>query len=102
MVDPAGSNGGVPEVDERIAAVVECAGGGAGGDGFAGSDFSGDHPERPFLDAPSDAGNGFVVAGRAVQHLWSEIAAERHPGESVVGLQHFDAHRAPPVIGSCS
>ena len=98
VVDPAGSDGGVAEVDQRVAAAVERAGGSTCGDGFAGADFAGDDAEGSFLDAPSDPGDGFVVACGAVQHLRCEVAAERHAGESVVGLQQLDAHRAPPAV----
>ena len=41
-------------------------------------------------DAPGDAGDGFVVGGVAVQHAGGQVAAERHPGEPVVGLELVD------------
>ena len=45
------------------------------------------------MDAPGDAGDGFAVAGCAVQHLGCEVTTEGHAGEAVVGLENFDAHK---------
>ena len=59
---------------------------GADGDGLPGTDLTGDHPEGAFGDAPADPGDGFAVAGVAVQHLRGKVAAERGAAEPVVGL----------------
>src|SRR5207247_10613831 len=65
---------------------------GADRDGFAGADLAGDDAEGVLVDAPGDAGDGFGVAGVAVQHAGGEVTAEGGAGEAVVGLQPFD-HR---------
>ena len=82
----ADADGGVGQVDDDVAAGVEGCGGGADGDGLAGADLAGDHAEGVLVDAPADPGDGFGVSAGAVQHRRGEASAERHPGESVVGL----------------
>jgi hypothetical protein len=94
-VEAAGADGGVAEVDDRVAGRVEIRGRGSGGDGLAGADLTGDHGEGAFGDAPGDAGDGFAVAGGAVQHLGGEVSPEGHGGEAVVGLEDVDAHGVP-------
>ena len=66
--------------------------GGAQGHGFAGADFAGDDAEGVLADAPADPGGGLGVGAVAVQHARGQVAAERHLGESVVGLEFLDAH----------
>jgi hypothetical protein len=92
VVDAADSDGGVREVDDRVAAGVEYGQRGADGDGFPGADLAGNHPDTTFSDAPTDTGNSFAVGGVAVQHPWREIAPERHAGQAVEPLQTVD-HR---------
>ena len=92
VVDAAGADGGVAEVDDGVAGGVEGGQGGADGDGLAGADLAGDDAEGLFGDAPGDPGDGFGVGGVAVQHAGGEVAAERHPGEAVEALQLVDAH----------
>ena len=99
VVDAAGADGGVAEVDDGVPGGVQGGEGGADGDGFAGADFAGDDAEGVFGDAPGDPGDGFGVAGVAVQHAGGEVAAERHAGEAVEALQLVD-HACSPV-GSC-
>jgi hypothetical protein len=67
--------------------VVEGGGGGADGDGLAGADLAGDHPDGVLLDAPADPGDRFGVPVVAVQHRRGEASAERHSGETPMGLQ---------------
>jgi excisionase family DNA binding protein len=54
------------------------------------TDFACDHADGALADAPGDAGDGFVVGGVAVEHAGGQVAAERHAGESVVGLELVD------------
>jgi hypothetical protein len=94
-VDASCADRGVAQVDDGVARGVEIAEGGAHGDGFAGADFSGDHPDGGFVDAPGDPGDSFGVAGVAVQHGGGQVFAERGAGESPMGAQAADAaHRA--------
>jgi len=100
VVEATGADGGVAEVDDRAAGLVQLGEGGADGDGFAGTDLAGDHAEGAFGDAPADAGDGFGVCAVPVQHLRGERPAERCLGEPVVGLQlvdHTDASPSVPV-----
>ena len=62
------------------------------GDGLAGADLAGDHADGVLVHAPGDPGDGFAVAGVAVQHRRGQAPPERHPGETVMRLQPFDAH----------
>jgi hypothetical protein len=78
----AHADGGVGQVDDDVAGRVQGGRRGADGHGFAGSDFAGDDPDRALVHAPGDPGNGFAVAGVAVQHRRCQVASERHPGES--------------------
>ena len=77
-----------------MAGGVEAGEGGAQGHGFASADFAGDHAEGVLADAPADPGGCLGVGGVAVQHDRREVAAERHLGEPVVGLEFLDAHRS--------
>ena len=96
---PRTPDGGVGQVDDEVAGLVEAGQGGAGGDGLADADFAGDHAEGFLGHAPGDAGDGFAVGGVAVQHAGCEAAAERHPGESVEALQFADAHSSSWPLG---
>ena len=87
VVDAADPDGGVGQVDDGVAGGVQAGQCGADGDGLAGADLAGDHADAAFADAPGDAGDGLVVGGVAVQHARGQVAAERHAGEPVVGLQ---------------
>ena len=103
VVDAAHADGGVAQVDEGVAGGVEAGEGGAQGHGFAGADFAGDHAEGVLADAPADPGGCLGVGGVAVQHARRQVTAERHLGESVVGLEFLDAHwfsrvGASPVV----
>jgi hypothetical protein len=69
---------------------------GADGDGLAGADFPGDHPDGVLIHAPGDPGDRFGVSGVSVQHRWGKSPAERHAGETVIRLQAFDAHADAP------
>jgi hypothetical protein len=73
-----------------VAGGVQAGQGGAGGDGLADADLAGEHTQGVLVDAPGDAGDRFGVGGVAVQHLGGKLAAERHPGEPVGGLQTLD------------
>ena len=99
VVDAAGADGGVAEVDDGVAGGVQGGEGGADGDGFAGADFAGDDAEGVFGDAPGDPGDGFGVAGVAVQHAGGEVAAERHAGEAVGPCRRCRSSRVP--LGLC-
>src|SRR5450755_2580069 len=92
VVDAADADGGVAEVDEGVAGGVEAGEGGAQGHGLAGADFPGDHAEGVLADAPADPGGCLGVRAVTVQHAGRQVAAERHPGETVVGLEFPDAH----------
>jgi hypothetical protein len=92
VVDAAGADGRVAELDDGVSGGVECGQGGADGDGFAGADLTGDHAEGVLVDAPADPGDGLGVCGVPVQHAGSQVASERRFGEPVEGLQLLDAH----------
>ena len=94
VVEPARADGGVAQVDDGVPGWVQPGQRGADGDGLPGTDLTGDHPEGAFGDAPADPGDGFAVAGVAVQHLRGEVAAERGAAEPVVGLEPVDGHDA--------
>ena len=64
-----------------------------GGDGLADADLAGEHAEGLVGDAPGDAGGSLAVGGVPVQHAGCQVAAGRHAGEPVVGLQAVD-HRS--------
>ena len=91
-VEAAGADGRVRQVDHGVAGRVEFGEGGAERDGFPGADFTGDHAERGFVDAPADPGDRFGVPGVAVQHPGCEVTAERGAGETVEGAQLVQAH----------
>jgi hypothetical protein len=88
----ADSDGRVGQVDHHVPGGFQGCGRGPDGHGFARADFAGDHAEGVLVDAPSDPGDGFGVPVVAVQHRRGEVSAERHPGETPVGLQTVDAH----------
>ena len=62
------------------------------GDGLAGADLAGDHPDGVLVHAPGDPGDRFAVAGVAVQHRRGQVPPERHPGETVMRLQALNTH----------
>lgn len=64
--------------------------------GLAGADFTGDDPDGVLIDTPGDPGDGFAVAGVAVQHGRGQTTPEGHPGEPVILLQPFDTHAETP------
>ena len=99
VVDAADADGGVAQVDEGVPGGVQAGEGGAQGHGLAGADFAGDHAEGVLADAPADPGGGLGVGGVAVQHARRQVAAERHLGEPVVGLEFLDAHWASWASG---
>jgi hypothetical protein len=93
-VEAPGADGGVAEVDDGVAGGVEGGGGGPGGDRFPRANFTSDHAQGAFADAPGDAGDRFAVPGRAVQHARGQVPPEGRAGEAVVGLDDVDAHWA--------
>ncbi len=101
VVDAAGADGGVAEVDDGVPGRVEGGQRGADGDGFAGADFAGDDAEAVFGHAPGDPGDGLVVGVVAVQHAGGEVTTERHPGQAVVDLQTLDGHGASFGSAGC-
>jgi hypothetical protein len=96
LVDASGADGGVGNVDEVVTGTVDAVESGAGGHGLADADFAGDHGDAAGVDAVRDAGGGLGVVGVAVQHTGGEVAAERHAGESVEGLDSVQ-HGVAPV-----
>ena len=98
VVEAAGADGGVAEVDDGVPGGVEGGEGGADGDGFAGADFAGDDAEGAFGDAPADPGDGFGVGAVAVQHAAGPGRGRTGSGEAVVGLQLLDHARH---LGRC-
>ncbi len=76
MVDTAHPDGGVGKIDDGVAAGIQGRQRGAHGDGLAGADLAGDHPDAAVGDTPADAGDRLVVGGMAVQHGRGQIAAE--------------------------
>lgn len=102
MQHAADPDRGVGQVDDDVAGGVQGGGGGPDGDGFAGADFSGDDADGVLVDTPGDAGDGFAVAGVAMQHGWCRATPEGHPGESAILLQPFDTHAGTPSWSSRS
>ena len=90
LVQAADADHGVGQVDDGVPGGVQAGQDGADRGGLAGPDFACDDADRAFADAPGDAGDGLVVGGVAVQHARGQVAAERHPGEPVVGLELVD------------
>jgi hypothetical protein len=87
VVDAPNSDGGVGQVDDAVPGGVQCGERGADGDGFPGADFPGDHADAALGDAPADAGDGFAVAGVAVQHSGCQVPTEGGVGEPEESLQ---------------
>ncbi|GAB90137.1 hypothetical protein GORHZ_085_00040 [Gordonia rhizosphera NBRC 16068] len=83
---PANPDRRVGQVDDDMAGWVQRGCRGADRDGLARTDLTGDHPDRVLIHAPGDAGDRFGVTGVAVQHRRCEVAAERHPSETVMCL----------------
>jgi hypothetical protein len=50
-----------------VSGEVQGGGGGADGDGLAGTDLTGDHTQGVLVDAPGDAGHRLGVSAMAVQ-----------------------------------
>jgi len=65
---------------------VQGGGGGADGDGLAGTDLAGDHTQGVLVDAPGDAGHRLGVSAVAVQHRGGQPATERHGRETPMRL----------------
>ena len=65
VVDAAGADGGVGEVDQVVAGGFGAVDGGAGGDGLADADLAGDHGDAAGGDAVADAGGGLGVVAAA-------------------------------------
>jgi hypothetical protein len=86
VVDAAGVDGGVGDVDQVVAGGFGAVDGGPGGHGFADAGFAGDHGDTAGGDAIADAGGGLVVIGAAEQHARGQCAPERHGCQAVVGL----------------
>src|SRR5919198_98819 len=100
VVDAADADGGVADVGHGVSGWVQGCQGGAGGDGLADADLAGEHAEGVLVDAPGEAGDRFGVGGVAVQHLGGKLAAERHAGEPVGGLETLDHDRSWSGSGS--
>ena len=64
MVDAAGADGGVRDVDQVVAGGFGAAERGAGGDGLADADLTGDHGDAAGGDAVADAGGVFRADNR--------------------------------------
>src|SRR6266516_3125112 len=90
LVQAAGADHRVGQVDDGVPGGVQAGQDGAHGGGLAGPDLAGDYPDGSFGDAPGDPGAGLVVGGVAVEHAGGQVAAERQAGEPVVGLELFD------------
>jgi hypothetical protein len=86
------SDRGVGQVDDHVPGGVQRGGRGPDGHRLSGADLAGDDTEGVLVDAPSDAGHGFGVPVVAVQHRRGQATAERHPGETPMGLQTLHAH----------
>lgn len=97
VVDPAGADHGVGQVDDGVAGRIQRGDGCSGGDGLAGADLAGEHADGLLVDEPAQPGDGFFVAGRGEQLGGRQVTAERVAGQAEVGLQLLD-HAAP----SCS
>ena len=83
-----------------VPAGVQAGQRGPDGDGLAGTDLTGDHPEGAF---------GMHQPIRATASAWAvwrcsicgaSARPNGHPGEAVVGLQILDGHRGPCLLSS--
>src|SRR5215469_11995619 len=63
VVDAAGADGGVGDVDQVVAGGFGAVDGGAGCHGLADTDLAGDHGDAADGDAVTDAGHRLVVIG---------------------------------------
>jgi hypothetical protein len=79
VVDAAGADGGVAEVDDGVPGWVEGGESGSDGDGLARADLAGDDAGTVFGWGGGDPGDGFIVGVVAVQHAGGEVTTERHP-----------------------
>ena len=86
VVDAAGADGGVGDVDQVVAGGFGAVDGGAGGDGLADADLAGDHGDAAGGDAVADAGGGLGVIAAVEQLAGRQGAAEGHGGEAEIGL----------------
>lgn len=68
VVDAGDADGGVGQVDDLVAGVVQLGQRGSDRDGLARADLSGDHSQGAFADAPGDPVDGLQVGGVPVQH----------------------------------
>src|SRR5437763_12068120 len=73
---------------------VQGSGRGADGNGFAGTDLTGDHPQGVLVDAPGDAGYRLGVSAVAVQHRGGQCATEGHGRETPMRLQTLELSSA--------
>ena len=83
VVDAAGADGWVGQVDEVVAGPVDVVEGGAHGHGLANADLSGDDGDAAGGDAVGDAGGGLGVLVVAVQHAGGKITTEWHACKSI-------------------
>jgi hypothetical protein len=103
VVDSAGADHGVGQVDDGVAGRVQRGDGRSGCDGLAGADLAGEHADGLLVDQPSQACDGFFVAGRGEQLGGREVTAEGVAGQAEVGLQlldHADASCSSPPSSS--
>ena len=85
VVDAAGADGRVGDVDQVVAGGFGTADRGAGGD-LADADLAGDHGDAAGGDAVADAGGGLGVVAAVEQLAGRQGAAEGHGGEAEIGL----------------
>jgi len=90
VADAAGAGGGVGQVDQGVAGLIEGGYGSAGGDGLAGAGLAAEQADGAGVDAPGEAGDGLAVAGVVVQLGGGEGLGEGRPGEPVVALKTVD------------
>ena len=86
VVDAAGADGGVGDVDQVVAGGFGAVDGGAGGDGLADADLAGDHGDAAGGDAVADAGDRLGVIGAAEQLARGQAPGEGHGRKAEVGL----------------
>lgn len=101
VVDAAGADHRVGQVDDGMAGVVKRGAGGAGGDGLAGTDFAGEHADGLLVNQPAEPGDGLFVTVACEELPGGEVAAEGVAGEAVVGAELLD-HAAPSTSSAPS
>ncbi len=92
VVDAAGPDHRVGEVDDGVPGGVQAGHGGTCGHGLAGADLAADHADVAVVDQPGDAGDGFLVGAGGEQLAGGQVAVEGLAGEAVVGTQLVDGH----------